>query len=102
MRAETATTGEGVEGLKLGHPRVREQSSQPSTSSPRLTHQPRGGHGVSDVERRTYTVPEVATILGIGRNTAYEICRTGEIPTIRIGGRVLVPRTAIDELLAGA
>ena len=55
-----------------------------------------------DIRRRTYTVLEVAEILGIGRNTAYEICRTGEIPTIRIGGRVLVPRSAIDELLKGA
>ena len=54
------------------------------------------------IARQTYTVPEVATILGIGRNTAYEICRTGEIPTIKIGGRVLVPRSAIDELLNGA
>ena len=53
------------------------------------------------IERQTYTVPEVAKILGIGRNTAYEICRNGEIPTIKIGGRVLVPRTAIDELLQG-
>lgn len=55
-----------------------------------------------EIRRRTYTVLEVAEILGIGRNTAYEICRTGEIPTIRIGGRVLVPRTAIDELLKRA
>jgi excisionase family DNA binding protein len=53
------------------------------------------------VERQTYTVPEVAKILGIGRNTAYEICRNGDIPTIKIGGRVLVPRTAIDDLLNG-
>jgi excisionase family DNA binding protein len=54
------------------------------------------------VERRTYTVLEVAEILGIGRNTAYEVCRNGEIPTIRVGGRVLIPRSAIDELLGGA
>ena len=53
------------------------------------------------VERQTYTVTEVAKILGIGRNTAYEICRNGEIPTIKIGGRVLVPRTAIEDLLNG-
>ena len=56
----------------------------------------------NDVERKTYTVVEVAKILGIGRNTAYEVCRNGEIPTIKIGGRILVPRTAIDELLSGA
>jgi excisionase family DNA binding protein len=54
------------------------------------------------VQRRTYTVLEVAEILGIGRNTAYEVCRNGEIPTIRVGGRVLIPRSAIDELLGGA
>jgi len=52
--------------------------------------------------RQTYTVTEVARILGIGRNTAYESCRNGEISTIRIGGRILVPRNVIDDLLAGA
>lgn len=57
---------------------------------------------MSDVQRQTYTVSEVAKILGIGRNTAYEVCRNGEIPTIKIGGRILIPRSAIDELLDGA
>ncbi len=52
------------------------------------------------LERRTYTVVEVSQILGIGRNTAYESCRSGEIPTVRVGGRVLVPRAAIDALLS--
>ena len=56
----------------------------------------------NEMGRRTYTVPEVAEILGIGRNTAYESCRAGEIPTLKIGGRILVPRAAIDELLAKA
>ena len=54
------------------------------------------------VQRRTFTVDEVATILGIGRNTAYEVCRNGEIPTIRVGGRILIPRDAIEDLLASA
>ena len=52
------------------------------------------------LERRTYTVVEVSQILGIGRNTAYESCRSGETPTVRVGGRVLVPRAAIDALLS--
>ncbi len=56
----------------------------------------------SGVERQTYTVPEVAKILGIGRNTAYESCRNGEIATIKIGGRVLIPRSVIDDLLSSA
>ena len=50
--------------------------------------------------RRTLTVPEAAKILGIGRNQAYDAARSGEIPTIRIGGRILVPLAALEKLLA--
>jgi excisionase family DNA binding protein len=46
------------------------------------------------IERRTVTVQEVASILGVGRNKAYEAARSGEIPTIRIGRRLLVPLAA--------
>ena len=37
---------------------------------------------------------------GIGRNQAYEAARRGEIPTIRIGKRILVPVAALDRLLS--
>lgn len=50
---------------------------------------------------RTMTVPEAAAILGIGRNAAYEAAKTGQIPTIRIGKRILVPRAALDRMLEG-
>jgi excisionase family DNA binding protein len=53
------------------------------------------------VERRTLTVEEAARELGIGRNTAYEAVRRGEIPTIAIGRRLLVPRDALERMLAG-
>lgn len=46
--------------------------------------------------------PEAATILGIGRTAAYEAARRGEIPTIKIGKLRLVPRKAIERLLAVA
>jgi excisionase family DNA binding protein len=49
--------------------------------------------------RQTYNIDEVARILGIGRNQAYEAVRAGQIPSIRIGKRLLVPRTALDRLL---
>ncbi len=52
-------------------------------------------------DRHTYTVEEAARILGIGRNSAYEAIHRGEIPAIRIGRRVVVPRKALDDLLAG-
>jgi excisionase family DNA binding protein len=53
-----------------------------------------------EIERRTVTVQEAATILSVGRNKAYEAARSGEIPTIRIGKRLLVPLTALERLLA--
>jgi excisionase family DNA binding protein len=52
-------------------------------------------------ERKTLTVPEVAKLLGIGRNQAYEAAKRGEIPTIRIGKRILVPLVALEQKLRG-
>lgn len=52
------------------------------------------------MQRQTYTVVEMAQILGIGRSTAYEAVRSGRIPTIRLGRRFLVPKLAIESILA--
>ena len=52
--------------------------------------------------RKTYSVPEAARVLGIGRSAAYEAARTGQIPTIRIGKRLLVPIVALKRLLEDA
>jgi len=52
--------------------------------------------------RVTLTIPEAAEILGLGRNGCYEAARRGEIPTIKIGNRILVPRVALERLLASA
>ncbi len=49
--------------------------------------------------RLTYSVPEAAEKLGIGRSAAYEAARTGQLPTIKIGKRILVPRAALERLL---
>jgi excisionase family DNA binding protein len=40
-------------------------------------------------------------VLGISRNKAYEAARRGEIPTIRIGHRILVPAAAFERMLEG-
>jgi len=45
------------------------------------------------------TVNETAKMLGISRNSAYEGVRRGEIPSIRIGKRLLIPRLALEEML---
>jgi len=44
------------------------------------------------------TIPEVAELLGVSRNTAYEEARTGEIagvPVIRVGAKRLVVAKAL-------
>jgi excisionase family DNA binding protein len=53
------------------------------------------------IVRRTYTIDEAAALLGIGRNSAYEAARRGDIPTILVGKRKLVPRARFDKLLDG-
>ena len=45
------------------------------------------------------TAEQVAELLGISRAHAYELMRTGEIPSVRLGRRVVVPRAVIDEML---
>ncbi|MGH9027285.1 MAG: helix-turn-helix domain-containing protein [Acidimicrobiia bacterium] len=50
-------------------------------------------------ERLTFTVPEAAKILGISRALAYELVGRGDIPIVRLGRRVVVPRRALDALL---
>ena len=55
-----------------------------------------------EVSRATYSVVEAGRRLGIGRNQAYEAVRRGEIPTIRIGHRILVPVAALERMLQTA
>lgn len=51
--------------------------------------------------RETLTVGEAAKVLGIGRGSAYEAAKRGELPVIRLGKRLVVSRTALERLLAG-
>ena len=53
-------------------------------------------------ERLTYTIEETAKVLGVGRGTAYEAARRGEIPTLKVGRRLLVPRHALERMLTAA
>ena len=50
-------------------------------------------------KRLTLSVEETARLLGIGRNLCYDRVKTGEIPVIKIGRRLLVPRRALEKLL---
>jgi Helix-turn-helix domain len=50
--------------------------------------------------RDTFNVPEVAKILNLGTWAAWQAVWKGEIPSIKIGGRVIIPRQAIERLLS--
>ncbi len=54
------------------------------------------------MEKKTLSIPEAGKALGIGRSAAYEAARTGQLPTIKIGRRLLVPIIALERLLEDA
>ncbi len=59
------------------------------------------GKDTRPIVRQTYSIDEVAKMLGIGRNSCYEAARRGDFVTIKIGHRLVVPRAAIDRMLSG-
>jgi excisionase family DNA binding protein len=57
-----------------------------------LNHEP--------TQRATYTVKEAARLHGISRGLCYEAIRRGEVPSIRIGRRLLVPKEDLRRLVS--
>ena len=53
----------------------------------------------NDQERLCLSVPEAAKILGISRGLAYELARSGQLPAVRLGRRLLISRTALERML---
>jgi excisionase family DNA binding protein len=52
-----------------------------------------------DETRLTLTVPQAAEVLGISRALAYELVARGELPALRLGRRVVVPRRALERFV---
>ena len=51
--------------------------------------------------RLTLSISAAARLLGISRASAYECARRGEIPVLKLGRRLVVPRAALERLLTG-
>ena len=47
------------------------------------------------IDTLTMSVEEAGKLLGIGRSSAYGAVRRGELPPLKIGRRILVPRSAL-------
>lgn len=45
------------------------------------------------------SVPQLAKLLGIGRNAAYEIVNRGEIRSVKIGKTIRIPKSAVIEFV---
>ena len=65
-----------------------------------------GGGGGSGLPRHApldkrlcITVPEAADMLGLSRNFAYELVNRGELPVVKFGKRLLIPRAALEKML---
>lgn len=52
-------------------------------------------------ERLTRTPHEAAKLLGIGVTNTYRLAKTGELRSIKVGRKLLIPLSAIDEFLKG-
>ena len=50
-------------------------------------------------EPLVYTIEEASRLLGVSRGVGYEAARRGQLPTIRLGRRLLVPKVALDRML---
>ena len=50
-------------------------------------------------DKRTYTVEEIAHILGIGRTSAYILVKEGHFKIVRIGNAIRISKRSFDEWL---
>jgi excisionase family DNA binding protein len=51
--------------------------------------------------RATISIEEAGELLGISRGSAYQAARAGQLPTLKLGRRLLVPLRALEKLLDG-
>lgn len=52
--------------------------------------------------RSTLSVEEAADVLGLSRAGAYAAATSGDLPVVRVGRRMVVPRFALERLLLSA
>ena len=50
-------------------------------------------------DRLTLSIEEAAALLGISRALAYDLVRRGELPQLRLGRRIVVPRKPLENLI---
>lgn len=77
-----------VEGVKI--PRTIETHAREGRTDTMETQQ-----------QRAYTVAEAAEVLRVSQWLVREACRRGQLRSIRLGARIIIPGSAIQGFLAG-
>ncbi|UFX41706.1 helix-turn-helix domain-containing protein [Bradyrhizobium sp. 41S5] len=49
-----------------------------------------------------YTVPEAGALLGLTKNASYEAAKRGDLPILRIGKLLKVPKAALHAMIGSA
>jgi excisionase family DNA binding protein len=45
------------------------------------------------------TVPELAKMLRVGRNTAYDLVSTGQVQSVKVGNQIRIPKASVIDFL---
>lgn len=53
----------------------------------------------NQTQRLTLDVAEAAKLLGLGRNTTYTLVRSGRLRSVRVGRRLVIPRSEVNAFL---
>ena len=54
---------------------------------------------MTEDQRQWLTVREFTERYGVGKNLVYEAVRDSRLPSIRLGGKILIPSDAFERLL---
>jgi excisionase family DNA binding protein len=82
---DIATATEGVDVIRE---HIQRSAYPPSTIVPR--------------EPLVLTVAEAATLLGVSRAFAYELVARGQLPVLRLGRRIVIPKAALFQMVDAA
>lgn len=92
--------GRTPQNLAEAEDAARAKRALHESASPSSVATPGPGHNRGPpLDELALSVPEAGRLIGLSRNSSYEAAARGDIPTIKIGGRLLVPRKALDRLL---
>lgn len=53
------------------------------------------------MEKLAISVRELAEVLGVSKSHAYELVKTGVVPSVKLGKRIVIPVNKLQGILEG-